>query len=181
MNRDSAPAWRAGHRTWRPALIVSATPHRQGVDRCEAPRAHRHQDHHRRPPRQPESVAELVELLKLHRKEQGAERETVAQLWTECGWLFATPTGGPVSPQTDYTEWKRLLVRAGIRDGRLHDARHTAATVLLLLGVPERLLSGPRAGRTVICHGDAVPAHHRQVRTDIAKQAVGCCGRRARR
>ena len=25
-----------------------------------------------------------------------------------------------------------------MRDGRLHDARHTAATVLLLLGVPER-------------------------------------------
>lgn len=27
---------------------------------------------------------------------------------------------------------------AGVRDGRLHDARHTAATVLLVLGVPER-------------------------------------------
>jgi integrase len=27
---------------------------------------------------------------------------------------------------------------AGLRDGRLHDARHTAATVLLILGVPER-------------------------------------------
>jgi integrase len=26
----------------------------------------------------------------------------------------------------------------GLRDGRLHDARHNAATVLLLLGVPER-------------------------------------------
>jgi integrase len=31
-----------------------------------------------------------------------------------------------------------LLAAAGVRDGRLHDARHTAATVLLLLGVPER-------------------------------------------
>ncbi len=27
---------------------------------------------------------------------------------------------------------------AGVRAARLHDARHTAATVLLLLGVPER-------------------------------------------
>ena len=26
-------------------------------------------------------------------------------------------------------------------DGRLHDARHTAATVLLVLGVPERMVS----------------------------------------
>ncbi|MEV6287116.1 tyrosine-type recombinase/integrase [Kribbella sp. NPDC051770] len=39
---------------------------------------------------------------------------------------------------TDYREWKDILAAAGIREGRLHDARHTAATVLLLLGVPER-------------------------------------------
>jgi integrase len=27
-----------------------------------------------------------------------------------------------------------------VRDGRLHDARHTAGTVLLLLGVPDRIV-----------------------------------------
>jgi integrase len=31
---------------------------------------------------------------------------------------------------------------AGVRDGGLHDARHTAATVLLLLGVPEQAVMG---------------------------------------
>jgi integrase len=35
-----------------------------------------------------------------------------------------------------------LLADAGLRDGRLHDARHTAATVLLILGVPERAVMG---------------------------------------
>ncbi|MGH3548351.1 MAG: tyrosine-type recombinase/integrase, partial [Pseudonocardiaceae bacterium] len=34
--------------------------------------------------------------------------------------------------------WKQLLEAAGVRDARLHDARHTAATVLLELGVPDR-------------------------------------------
>jgi integrase len=34
------------------------------------------------------------------------------------------------------------LEDAGVRDGRLHDARHTAATVLLLLGVNERTMMG---------------------------------------
>lgn len=52
--------------------------------------------------------------------------------------MFATPTGQPLNPNTDYHEWKRLLKTAGLREARLHDARHTAATVLLLLGVPER-------------------------------------------
>ena len=46
--------------------------------------------------------------------------------------------GRPLNPNTDYDEWKRLLRKAGLRDGRLHDARHTAATVLLILGVPAR-------------------------------------------
>lgn len=84
----------------------------------------------------------LVALLRQHREEQDTEREKAAQLWTDTGYLFTTPTGGPVNPRTDYTEWKRLLTRAGLRDGRLHDARHTAATVLLILGVAERAVMG---------------------------------------
>ena len=35
-----------------------------------------------------------------------------------------------------------MLKVAGVRDGRPHDARHTAATVLLVLGVPERTVMG---------------------------------------
>jgi integrase len=57
---------------------------------------------------------------------------------TEGGWLFATRLGRPINPNSDYREWKAPLVRAGVRHARLHDARHTAATVLLVLGVPER-------------------------------------------
>lgn len=81
---------------------------------------------------------ELVTLLREHRDEQDREREAAGQLWTEGGWVFTTPTGEPLNHRTDYDECKRLLVQAGVRDGRLHGARHTAATVLLLLGVPER-------------------------------------------
>ncbi len=53
------------------------------------------------------------------------------------GYVFASPVGGPLSPNTDFHVRKRLLRDAGVRDGRLHDARHTAATVLLILGVPD--------------------------------------------
>jgi len=59
-------------------------------------------------------------------------------LWQDGGWLFADPTGGILNPRTDTKHWKELLAAAGVRDARLHDARHTAATVLLLLGIPER-------------------------------------------
>jgi len=52
--------------------------------------------------------------------------------------MFAQPTGKPIDPRRDQYEWKALLKEADVREARLHDARHTAATTLLLLGVPER-------------------------------------------
>jgi integrase len=44
--------------------------------------------------------------------------------------------GGPVHPTEDHRAWKSLLDTAKVRNARLHDARHTAATMLLVLKVP---------------------------------------------
>ena len=79
---------------------------------------------------------QLIRLLRDHRAQQDAGRIAARQLWHDEGWVFAKPDGKPLNPDTDYHEWKALLREAGLRDGRLHDARHTAATVLALLGVP---------------------------------------------
>ncbi len=81
---------------------------------------------------------ELVPLLKSHRRQQLEERVRAGSLWQEGGWVFMTRLGGPIAPNSDYREWRDLLESAGVRHARLHDARHTAATVLLVLGVPER-------------------------------------------
>jgi integrase len=81
---------------------------------------------------------QLVELLREHKAEQERERAAARQLWHDEGWLFADPTGKALIPRTDTQNWKNLLAAADVRDARLHDARHTAATVLLILGVPER-------------------------------------------
>lgn len=80
----------------------------------------------------------LVEVLKDHRIRQLQEQERARNLWRDEGWVFANRLGGPVHPRVDHDTWKSLLKRAGVRDARLHDARHTAATMLLLLGVPDR-------------------------------------------
>jgi Phage integrase family len=79
---------------------------------------------------------QLVALLRAHRAEHERERVTAGQLWHEGGWVFATATGEPLNPNYEYREWKRLLKDAGLREARLHDARHTAATVLLALRQP---------------------------------------------
>ncbi len=80
----------------------------------------------------------LGRALALHRESQRAERHVAANLWSEGGWMFTQPTGRPVDPRADLTEWHALLAAAGVRPARLHDARHTAATMLLVLKVPTR-------------------------------------------
>lgn len=84
---------------------------------------------------------QIVALLEKHRAGQKHLRVTARQLWTvthaDDGWVFTDHLGNPVNPRFDYDEWKRLLADANVRDGRLHDARHTAATVLFLLGISD--------------------------------------------
>ena len=71
----------------------------------------------------------------------GGERRPVSFGRTVIG-VFTSAVGAPLNPNSDYHRWKALLKEAGVRDGRLHDARHTAATVLLVLGVPEPTVMG---------------------------------------
>jgi integrase len=82
----------------------------------------------------------LVWALLAHRRTQDAERALAAELWHDDGWVFAQPNGRPIDPRADYNEWKTLLRAAGVREARLHDARHTAATMLLVLNVPSRMV-----------------------------------------
>lgn len=82
----------------------------------------------------------MLQLLRQHREAQARERAQARDLWTEKGYVFTSPTGEPLNPNTDYHKWKELLRAAGVRDARLHDARHTAATVLLIPGVSDTVV-----------------------------------------
>lgn len=79
---------------------------------------------------------QVVEALDAHREHQKVERKRAGNLWKEGGWIFTNLLGRPVHPTEDHRAWKALLKLAGVRDARLHDAQHTAATILLELRVP---------------------------------------------
>lgn len=115
---------------------------------------------------------QLVDLLRAHRKVQDEERRAVGKRWVEGDWVFPDEHGRSPSHRRDWAEWKALLVEAKVRDGRLHDARHTAATVLLILGVPERAVMGLMGWSTT-----AMAARYQHmvdaVRTDVARQVDG--------
>ncbi|RCW37485.1 integrase-like protein [Halopolyspora algeriensis] len=80
----------------------------------------------------------VIESLEEHRARQEFERKRAREAWEEGGWVFTNRWGSPVHTTVDYDAWKALLRAADVRNARLHDARHTAATMLLVLKVPLR-------------------------------------------
>jgi integrase len=110
--------------------------------------------------------ARLLTALDEHWVTQDAERTTAGTVWEEGGWMFAQPTGRPLDPRADHENWKKLLNAAGVREARLHDARHTAATMLLVLGVPAR------AVMDVMGWSSASMAHRYQHVPDALRQRI---------
>ena len=76
-----------------------------------------------------------VEALIRHLGEQESERATALDLWEDGDLVFCTETGRPIDPMRLTRDWNALLERAGVPAARLHDARHSAATMRLALGV----------------------------------------------
>ncbi|TYP86958.1 tyrosine-type recombinase/integrase [Blastococcus xanthinilyticus] len=83
---------------------------------------------------------QLVEALRTHRSAQLEERITAGSLWEDDDLVFAQANGRPIERKSDWQAWKALLHEAGVRDVRLHDGRHTAATLLLSEGVHPRVV-----------------------------------------
>lgn len=46
----------------------------------------------------------------------------------------------PRRSREDWEDWHALLAQAGVRPARVHDARHTAATLLLEQGIDIRVV-----------------------------------------
>ena len=75
--------------------------------------------------------ADAVEILKEQRKKCG-----------NSPYVFPSPTGGPISPDSVLQMLHRVLKRAGLPKVRFHDLRHTFATVALQNGVDIKTVSG---------------------------------------
>lgn len=84
--------------------------------------------------------APLAKLLREHRVRQAAERLAAGGEWADERLVFATSAGTPVDHRNDAREFKALCERAGIPPYRVHDLRHTAATLLIAQGQHARVI-----------------------------------------
>jgi len=83
----------------------------------------------------------VVELLRSHRDRQACQREEVRHAWlNEWDLVFTGQAGEPIEARSLHAEFVALLARAEVRRIRFHDLRHGAATVMLLRGVPMKVV-----------------------------------------
>ncbi len=115
--------------------------------------------------------SQLAQALRAHQSWQREQQTLAGDQWQELGFVFAQADGRPIGARTDWEAWKRLLKAAGVRDARLHDARHTAATLLLQQGV------APRVAMQLLGHSQiAMTMHYTHVVPDLAREAANRVG-----
>ena len=74
---------------------------------------------------------DTLQVLKQQRKKTGSSP-----------WVFPSPNGGPISPDSVLRKLHGVLKRARLPQVRFHDLRHTFATLALQNGVDIKTVSG---------------------------------------
>lgn len=77
----------------------------------------------------------LVTVLTEHRTRQLEERFEAGKDWQDTGLVFTTTLGGPIEPRNVNRMFSALCARAKVRPVRVHDLRHSCATLLFTMGV----------------------------------------------
>lgn len=76
----------------------------------------------------------LVACLRSHKTRQGQERWAAAEAWSDAGHVFTDQLGSPLHPDHFSNRFETLCDGAGLRRIRLHDLRHSAASLMLAGG-----------------------------------------------
>jgi len=83
----------------------------------------------------------LVSILRTHKARQAAEKLAAGPAYEDSGHLLADELGTPYHPETVSGMFEDAARRAGLPRIRLHDLRHTAASLMLSAGVPVKVVS----------------------------------------
>jgi integrase len=106
----------------------------------------------------------LIEVLRQHRTHQEAERRAAGAAWKEHDLVFCRPDGTYLNPNHPLLWLQRLLKKAGLPKMRFHDLRHSAATLLLAMGVHikvvQELLGHSNITTTLNIYSHVLPSLH---------------------
>jgi integrase len=84
----------------------------------------------------------VFKVLAEHRKMQAENQFSMGQVWDYSGLVFTNCTGGALDGDAVYNSFKRMLVKNNLPPIRIHDLRHTTATLMLQNGDDYKTLQG---------------------------------------
>ena len=79
-------------------------------------------------------------LLQEYKDKKEIERRHLGIPFTEDNLVFCKIDGKPLTPNTVTHAWNVLVVKTGLKPIRLHDARHTHASIMLKAGTHPKIV-----------------------------------------
>lgn len=116
--------------------------------------------------------ADTVDLLKAHRTAQKRERLAWGEAYRDHGLVFCREDGSPMPPDRVTQHFKRIARDAGLPVIRLHEARHTAASLALEAGLDTKLVSDQLGHSTTRITSDLYQHVRPAVHDDAAERVV---------
>jgi integrase len=111
-------------------------------------------------------AAGTIAALQLHHDRQGFEHQALGEAWADSGLVFTTTIGTPVQPETVSVALRKALAACGLDRVRVHDLRHTAATLQLEWGthpkVVQEMLGHSTISITLDLYSHVAPAMHQE-------------------
>jgi integrase len=118
--------------------------------------------------------------LKSHRKRQAEERLALGAGYQDQGLVFALLDGAPIHPKTVSYYFERRVQRLKLTRIRLHDLRHTHATLALQAGVHPKVvqerLGHANIGITLDTYSHVTPAMQSDAAERVAALINGVSG-----
>ncbi|MDT5330540.1 MAG: hypothetical protein QOF31_1837 [Mycobacterium sp.] len=99
---------------------------------------------------------ELVTILRRHRLDQLGDTQVARG--NTLGLVFTTKNGTRLAPRNINRAFETLCRRAGVRTIRLHDLRHSCATLLFTMGVEAATNAMAIVVKTVVKVPTATPS-----------------------
>jgi integrase len=113
-----------------------------------------------------------VEVLKGQAARQLTEQQQWGDAWVETGLVFTGENGAALDPESVSRYWRQAVKRSLLPPIRLHDLRHTHATLALQAGIHPKVVS-ERLGHATVSitldtYSHAIPALQEEAAALIA-------------
>lgn len=119
-----------------------------------------------------------VAALRQHRAVQLRKRLALGEAWTDTGYVFVDEAGQPYHPHSYLPTFRRACERADVPRIRLHDLRHTMASLALEAGIHPKVVQEQLGHSAIAVTLDTYSHVPQAVRRDSADKIAGLFGAR---